>query len=99
MSFYVRAISYFKADVVKIVLSLLVIAAMTACGLLQVYPLAILADNVFGPYSPAGWLSRFFFHAAPTGKIGQVITLGIIVLTLRLVQEVLQMGMTLLNIM
>lgn len=98
MSFYLRAISYFKADAGKIALSLLVISAMTACGLLQVYPLAILTDNVFGPYSPAGWVSRFFFRAAPDGKVGQVVTLGIIVLVLRLVQELLQMGMTLLNI-
>ncbi len=99
MRFYLRAISYFKDDIGKVVLSLVVIAAMTVCGLLQVYPLAILTDNIFGRYpSPSGWIAKLFFHLAPTGKVGQVVALGIIVLALRLIQEVLQMGQTLLNI-
>ncbi len=98
MRFYLRAISYFKDDLAKIISSLVVIAAMTACGLLQVYPLAILTDNVFGPYSPSGWVSRLFFHSVANDKVKQVIALGVIVLVLRLVQEVLQMTMTILNI-
>jgi len=98
MRFYLRAISYFKDDAGKIGLSLVVIALMTACGLLQVYPLVILTDNVFGKYLPTGWAEKLFFHAVPSDKIHQVIALGVIVLVLRLVQEVLQMAQTLLNI-
>src|ERR1700712_67101 len=48
MKFYLRAISYFKEDIGKIVMSLVIITAMTACGLLQVYPFAILTDTIFG---------------------------------------------------
>jgi ATP-binding cassette, subfamily B, bacterial len=99
MKFYLRAISYFKNDALKIILSLSCIAAMTLCGLLQVYPLAILIDNVFGPYQPTGLASKVFFHFTSTSKVQQVIALGVIVLVLRLVQEVLQMSQTILNIM
>lgn len=99
MRFYLRAISYFKQDAGKIVLSLLVIAAMTACGLLQVYPFAILTDCVFGGLKPADWVYKLFLAASPSSKVGQIIALALIVLGLRLVQELLSMAQTLLNIL
>lgn len=98
MNFYLRAISYFRQDWVLIVLSLVLIGMQTVAGLLQVYPLAILVDSVFGPHGPTGFLSRQFFSVAPVGKVGQVILLAAIVLFLRLLQELLAMGQTLLNI-
>src|SRR4051812_31784040 len=98
MRFYLRAISYFKADTGKIALSLIVIAAMTLCGLLQVYPFAILSDSVFSGLPPKDWVYRLFLAISPSTKVGQIISLSLIVLGLRLVQELLQMVMTLLNI-
>src|SRR5215469_13220301 len=98
MRCHLRTLSYFKADVGKIVASLLLIAVMTACGVLQPYPLRILMDNVIPDHSPADRVSRFFLAPAPSNQVGQIITLTLLVLGLRLVQEVLQMGMTLLNI-
>ncbi|HSV13273.1 MAG TPA: ABC transporter ATP-binding protein [Tepidisphaeraceae bacterium] len=98
MRFYIRAISYFKPDTGKIVLSLIVIAAMTLCGLLQVYPFAILSDSVFTGLPPKDWVYRAFLAISPSTKVGQIISLSLIVLGLRLVQELLQMVMTLLNI-
>src|ERR1700753_1754649 len=98
MRFYFRAISYFRPDAGKIFLCLILIAISSAAGLLQVYPLAILADNVFGPFAPASWLAKLFFNTAPPGKGGQVISLTGMLLALRLVQELLQMAQSLLNI-
>jgi ABC-type multidrug transport system fused ATPase/permease subunit len=98
MQFYLRAIAYFRPDAGKILFSLLIIAVMSSCGLLQVYPLAFLADNVFGPFPPSGWLAHLFFAAAPAGKVAQVIALAAMLLGLRLVQELLQMAQALLNI-
>ena len=89
MRFYLRSISYFKEDAGKIALSLLVIAAMTACGLLQFYPFRFLVDNIFGPLRPGGGIAGLFFHYAPAGKVGQVVALAVIVLLLRLIQELL----------
>src|SRR3954462_5173778 len=87
MRFYLRAISYFKADTGKIALSLIVIAAMTLCGLLQVYPFAILSDSVFSGLPPKDWVYRLFLAISPSTKVGQIISLSLIVLGLRLVQE------------
>jgi subfamily B ATP-binding cassette protein MsbA len=99
MRFYLRAISYFKPDAGKIMLSLLVIAAMTACGVLQAYPLAILLDCVFNGLKPADWVYKLFLAASPSSRVGQIIALALIVLGLRLVQELLSMAQTLLNIL
>lgn len=98
MQFYLRAISYFRQDLGKIVLSLCLIALMTLCGLLQAYPLAILVDSIFGDVRPVDWVYRAFFAIAPETKTGQIIALAAIVLGLRLTQELMSMGQTLLNI-
>lgn len=98
MRFYLRSISYFRQDAGKIVLSLIVIAGMTACGLLQFYPFRFLVDNIFGSVQPTSGLSAFFFNTAPAGKVGQIVELAIIVLVLRLIQELLSMSQTLLTI-
>src|SRR5207245_8396806 len=87
MRFYLRAISYFKADAGKIAFSLIVIAAMTACGLLQVYPFAILTDTVIGGLPPTSSIYRLFLAATPSSKVGQVVALAAIVFGLRLVEE------------
>jgi subfamily B ATP-binding cassette protein MsbA len=98
MRFYLRAISYFKDDAGKIGLSLVVIAVMTACGVLQVYPFAILTDQVFFGLRPHSLVARLFLLIVPQGGIRQIIGLAVMVLALRLVQELLSMAQTLLNI-
>jgi subfamily B ATP-binding cassette protein MsbA len=99
MNLYLRALGYFKPETGKILLSLLMIAIMTLAGLLYVYPLAILIDNVFGPLDkPTSIISRFFLSVAPEGKVGQGILLAVIILGLKLLQEGLTMVQTLLNI-
>jgi subfamily B ATP-binding cassette protein MsbA len=98
MQFYLRAISYFRADLVKIITALVIIAVMILSGLLQLYPIQILVDSVFGPHGPTNGIARWFFRIAPEGKVQQIIVLAAFVLGLRLLQELLSMGYTLLNI-
>ncbi len=98
MHFYLRAISYFRQDMGKIILSLVIIAAMTLFGLLQAYPLAILLDYVFGGINKTDWVHAAFRKTAPDSKTGQIIYLAFIVLGLRLSQELMSMANTLLNI-
>ncbi len=98
MHLYLRAISYFREDLGKIILSLALIVLMTTCGLLQAYPLAILVDSIFGDVTGVDWVYRAFFRIAPEDKVGQIITLAALVLGLRLMQEIMSMAQTLLNI-
>src|SRR5437870_5106548 len=98
MRFYLRAISYFRADAGKIAVILLLIALYSAAGLLQAYPLAILIDSVIQNIPSKNWIYRAFFAIAPDGKLGQIITLALFVLALRLIQEIVSLGRTLLNI-
>jgi subfamily B ATP-binding cassette protein MsbA len=100
MRFYLRAISYFRDHTWQIILSLVLILISTAAALLQAYPLAMLVDCVFGPVAPQSkdWVYRSFFALAPRSVVGQVIALAIMTLGLRLLQELLNMFQTLLNI-
>ncbi|HEX8343047.1 MAG TPA: hypothetical protein VF624_19245, partial [Tepidisphaeraceae bacterium] len=98
MNLYLRALAYFKPEIGKIALSLLMIAVMTLAGLLYLYPLAILVDSVFGTFGPTSLISRTFFRFAPDDKVGQGILLAGIILGLKLLQECLTMVQTLLNI-
>ena len=98
MGFYLRAISYFRPDLGKIIAQVVFIGLSTACALLQAYPIAILFDAVFGPHQSVSWIYGAFFAIAPEDKLGQIITLAIIALVLRLLQELFSMAQTLLNI-
>jgi ATP-binding cassette subfamily B protein len=98
MGLYLRAISYFRQDLGKIVLTLVIIAAMTLFGLLQAYPLAILLDYVFDGKIKSDWVHTAFRAIAPESKTHQIFLLGGIVLGLRLAQELMSMANTLLNI-
>lgn len=98
MRFYLRAISYFRAYTGEIFLSLVLIALSTAFGLLIPFPMAIFFDSVIGSVDPQNWIYRLFFWAAPQSKVGQIMALAGIMLGLRICQELLGMGQTLLNI-
>ncbi len=98
MNLYWRALSYYKGEVTRIVLSLVMVAVMTMSGLLVVYPIAILVDSVFGDKGPTGFVSKQFFSVAPEGKVEQVFVLALMMLGLGLMQQVLSMFQTLLGI-
>ena len=98
MRLYRRALSYFRPDAGLIALTLVLIAAATALGLLQVYPFAVLADCVFAGLPPAGPVYRLLLWLAPASKGGQIAALAVDVLVLRVGQELLQATYTLLNV-
>ncbi len=98
MRVYLRALSYFKPDAGRVVATLLLMAAATALGLLQVYPFAVLADCVFADLPPDGPVGRAFLALAPASKTGQIVALAVAVLVLRVGQELLQAAHTLLNV-
>src|SRR5439155_15027485 len=98
MRFYLRAIRYFRPDLPKIILMIVLIGISTGAGLLQAYPLAILIDCIGKKLPPQNAVYRAFFWLAPSDAVGQIIALAAITLALRIIQELLQMTQTLLNI-
>src|SRR5262245_34296847 len=98
MRFYLRAISYFRPDLPKIIAMVAMIGISIGAGLLQAYPLAILIDCIGHRLPPLNAIYRAFFAIAPSDKVGQIIALASLTLGLRVIQEVLQMVQTLLNI-
>jgi ATP-binding cassette subfamily B protein len=98
MRTYLRALAYFRPDAGRVALTLALIAAATALGLLQVYPFAVLADCVFAGLPPRGIVYRGLLWLAPASKGGQIVALAVDLLLLRVGQELLQAGHTLLNI-
>ena len=93
-----RALTYYKGETGRIVLSLGMIVLLTLSSVLMVYPSAILVDSVFGDKHVTGTLSRWFFAYAPADQVGQIIALALITLALGLTRELMSMFQTLLNI-
>ncbi len=60
---------------------------MTLAGLAQPFPLAIMVDSVLRGHADVHWYERMFHRFAPAGTTGQIILLAVIMLALRLVQE------------
>jgi len=98
MKLILRALSYYRGETLRITALLIMIGITAAATVAQVYPIMILVDNVFGPLAPGSWAARLFYHFAPAGKIGQIILLTVIFLSLRMLQELLSMFQTLLGI-
>jgi subfamily B ATP-binding cassette protein MsbA len=99
MRFYLRAISYFREDLGKIIASFALVGVAVFLDVLQPIPLAILIDWVFvGSTKPTGWMYDWFAPIAPAGIVQQVMVLAVGTLLIRLVQEVLKLGQTLLNL-
>jgi subfamily B ATP-binding cassette protein MsbA len=98
LRFYIRACSYFRPDLPKVFTVLVMIGVSRAAGLLQVYPQAILIDCIAQHLQPQNVVYRSFFAIAPQSIVGQIIALAAITLALRLIQELLMMFQTLLNI-
>ncbi len=98
MRFYLRALAYFRADWVKILCLLVLIALSTLLGLLQVWPLGILVDSVMSPAHKDDGIHRLFLALLPSDRLRQIIGLAAIALLLRLMQELLNVARALLNL-
>jgi subfamily B ATP-binding cassette protein MsbA len=86
---YARASRYFRPDLGKIIFSTLLIGLTTVANLAQPFPLAILIDAVLMQKPALPWTHRFFLHIAPAGVAGQIILLAVIMVVLRLTQELI----------
>jgi len=98
MRFYLRAITYFREDWALILASLGLIALSTLAALLQPFLVAILIDSILGTDRNSVWVYRFFFRATHAMGIraedlkGQIITLAVLAVGLRVLQELLAMS-------
>lgn len=97
MRFYRRVLAYFRPDAGKIGLLLLLIGLGTLCGMLQVWPLAILVDAVIAAEPKEAWMHRLFLGFLPDDRFWQIVSLALAAVVLRLIQEILGMVRSLLN--
>ncbi len=98
MRFYLRAIAYFREDLPLILASLGLIALSTLAALLQPFLAAILIDSILGTDRNSMWVYRVFFRGTRAMGIraddlkGQIITLAVLAVGLRVLQELLAMS-------
>ncbi len=86
---YARAARYFRDDLGMVVFSTFLVGLTTLAGLAQPFPLAILIDSVLQHKTAVPWPHRLFLHVAPQSIGGQIILLAVIMLVLRLAQELI----------
>jgi subfamily B ATP-binding cassette protein MsbA len=94
MKLYLRAVSYFRQDLLLIILSLSLVVVATLMGLLMAWPMAILADTVLGSQNNHDWIHRLFLGLLPESKLGQIIGLAVIGFGLKLGVDLLGMIQT-----
>src|SRR5688572_6764763 len=96
---YRRAIAYFRPDLGKIIVSLVLIGLSTVLGLLWPFPLAILIDSVLGSKPSDRWLYQVFFKLVPSGDKGRmIVALALAMFGLRMLGELLRFVHTLVSI-
>ena len=86
---YARAARYFRDDLGVVIFSTFLVGLTTLAGLAQPFPLAILIDSVLQHKTGVPWPHRLFMHFAPQSIGGQIILLAVIMLILRLAQELI----------
>jgi ABC-type multidrug transport system fused ATPase/permease subunit len=98
MRFYLRAFSYFRDDLVQIILSLALTAAGVAAGVIWPLPLAILIDLVLTGKQPNYLPYRLFQRYAPLDKVQQILLLAVLMFSIRMIAELFQMLRTFISI-
>src|SRR4051794_7509096 len=89
MRVFIRAISYFRDDLPRILLQLGLIILQTLFGLLSPFPLAILIDSVLTDHSTTR-MHRIFSHIVHTeNRVIQITVLALAMLLLRALKEVI----------
>jgi ATP-binding cassette subfamily B protein len=89
MGLYLRALAYYRRDWPLVAALLGVIGVSTAIGLLMAWPMAILVDSVLSAPAQSDWVHRFFLGMLPSGRVGQIIGLGVAGVLLKFAQDLL----------
>lgn len=98
MQFYKRAISYFRDDLGKIILSLVFTGGFVVLGVIWPLPMAILIDSVLNQKPGNQWFYRWFEQLTPDDRVTRVFILAGLMLVIRMASELMRMYQTLLNI-
>src|SRR4051794_6368645 len=97
MQLYRRAVSYFSPDWPLMIVWLSLIALSTGLGLLVAWPMAILVDSVLVAPTNHDLLHRLFLAPLPAGGVGKIIGLAVIGLAMKLAQDLLSMGQSIVS--
>ncbi len=92
-----RAISYFRADWRWIALLVVLIAISVLIGLLEAWPLAVLIDSVLTQTPHNDAIHRLILSVLPPTKLGQIVGLVLIGMTLQIVGYVVWMTRMMIN--
>ncbi len=92
-----RATSYFTRDWRWIALLVLLIAISVTIGLLEAWPLAVLIDSVLTQTPHSDSIHQLFLSVLPSSKMGQVIGLVLIGMTLQIIGYVVWMARAMVN--
>lgn len=98
MRFYLRAISYFREDLGKIIFSIALIGLSVVLGVIWPLPLAILIDVVLGTKQVDYWAYELFLRWSPSDKVWQIAILAVLMFAIRMASELLRMVQTLVTI-
>ncbi|MEM6562033.1 MAG: ABC transporter transmembrane domain-containing protein, partial [Planctomycetota bacterium] len=99
MKTYRRALAYYREDLGKIVLSLVLIAAMVVLGLLAPVPIAIFFNVMNGDASTDGFVYRLFDWVPRETTTAMVVMLAAAMFVLRIGNEVIRTVQAQLNIL
>jgi ABC-type multidrug transport system fused ATPase/permease subunit len=91
MNLYLRALRYFRPDLRRILLLLLLIGLSTGLALLVAWPMAVLVDSVISPHPKSDRVHQLFLSILPDHRLGQVVGLAIMGLLIKLMQDLLSM--------
>ena len=86
---YRRAWRYYRRDRGKLAASLLLVVLATLSNLALPFPVAILVDSFVPARKPPSLPDRLFAQVAPHGRVAQIALLAGIMLSLRLISELI----------
>ncbi len=97
MKLYLRAVRYFRQDRRYILLLCGLIFVSIGIGLLQVWPMAVLVDEVLAPVPHSTWVHRLFLAPFPRNRLAQVIGITLIGMGLKIAQDTITMLRLMIN--
>ncbi|KYF72057.1 carbohydrate ABC transporter [Sorangium cellulosum] len=97
LRFFLRVGAYFKGEWARLGVLCLLVAISIAISLLQVWPVAVIVDLISTGPREGDLVHRLLLAPLPDSLLGRVLGLAAMTLVLRVAQEFVGMGRTLLN--